>query len=527
MNPDIFTLKIILSFTCVTLFMIMESFSWWTEKFKGFRLISLSYLCVGIGVGLWATIGFSNPLWPLLTTKVFISTGFLCLFLGIQRYLDQKLKFVFFGVAIVAVHAGVAVYLICNPRHFPFLNLTGLFYLVQLGMAVWALLRDNPYKQLVSKYAVVGPVFFLLVVLFAKAVFYLVFGPSMARELGQDFLDAWLAFVSIQVVIATSLGFMWMNVQRMDIELAAHVKKVEAGYKLVDAIFNTVPIPVFHKDLSGRFKKVNKACLRILGLNKSQVLGMTIDQMSSAEDIAMVESKDQQVVENGENLEYENRVLFDDGLYHDVIVNKGAIKDRHGRVVGLVGTMTDITERKIYEAKIRHLAMFDQITGLYNRNMFYSQMAKSLASAKRNEFKVAIIYLDLDEFKPINDRYGHQTGDKLLKAVGRRLLNLVRKSDYVCRVGGDEFVVLIEMYEKREDLEIVADKIRKSLAEPFELTGMTCNISVSIGIAQFPENADDVDRLVYLADKAMYAAKSRGKNMYSFCNVKSEEKSNA
>ena len=159
--------------------------------------------------------------------------------------------------------------------------------------------------------------------------------------------------------------------------------------------------------------------------------------------------------------------------------------------------------------------------------MFYSQLGKALAMAKRKGFKVGLLYLDLDEFKPVNDKYGHQAGDKLLKKVGRKILSLVRKADYVCRVGGDEFAIIIEMFDKNEDLAVVAEKILASLGKPFEVEDFYCEIGASIGISSFPDNAEDVDQLVRRADKAMYAAKSKGKNQFSFCEYENKDKEDA
>ena len=228
----------------------------------------------------------------------------------------------------------------------------------QLGFVIWALFRENPYKQLLSKYAVAAPVLFLTLIILARSMFYLVFGQDSELWIPHTILDAWFLVFSMLVIITTSIGFMWMNVQRVDIELESHVKEVEAGYELVDAIFNTAPIPVFHKDAEGRYKKVNKTFLELLGVTTNQVIDMSVHEVDRAVNAKLVDAKDELVLQTGESITYENRVRFNDGLYHNVLVNKGAIIDRKGNVVGIVGTMSDITESKIYEAKIKHLAMY-------------------------------------------------------------------------------------------------------------------------------------------------------------------------
>lgn len=181
-----------------------------------------------------------------------------------------------------------------------------------------------------------------------------------------------------------------------------------------------------------------------------------------------------------------------------------------------VGVARDITERKLAEQKIAHLAHYDFLTDLPNRALFLSNLELSLSLAKRNNYKVAVFFLDLDGFKKINDTLGHDTGDLLLQEVSRRLKNTIRASDTVARVGGDEFTFALNNPGSEDGAALIANKIITALAEPFDLNGQLCHVGGSIGISLFPDDAQSLEQLITQADDAMYLAKQSGKNTYKF-----------
>ncbi len=181
-----------------------------------------------------------------------------------------------------------------------------------------------------------------------------------------------------------------------------------------------------------------------------------------------------------------------------------------------IGIARDITDRKRAEKKIAHLAHYDYLTDLPNRALFLDVLNHSMALAKRNKHKVAVLFLDLDGFKKINDAHGHDTGDLLLKDVASRLKATVRGSDAVARVGGDEFIIVLDNIESKENAALVAHKINVALLAPFEVNGQPCHVGGSIGISMYPQDSRDSEHLIKLADDAMYLAKQSGKNSYMF-----------
>jgi len=179
-------------------------------------------------------------------------------------------------------------------------------------------------------------------------------------------------------------------------------------------------------------------------------------------------------------------------------------------------------KRQEYEQQLRFLAQHDVLTRLGSRALFNTRLEQALALARRHKGVFAVLYLDLDGFKPVNDKLGHDVGDALLRDVASRLRSCVRAADTVARMGGDEFAVILTELENREDAGLVAGKILKTLAEPFEISGHTCTITGSIGIACYPDDGDNGDRLVSRADEAMYLAKRKGRNRYRFYSAASE-----
>ncbi|MFZ5812946.1 MAG: diguanylate cyclase domain-containing protein [Thermodesulfobacteriota bacterium] len=218
----------------------------------------------------------------------------------------------------------------------------------------------------------------------------------------------------------------------------------------------------------------------------------------------------------------EHRIVHKDGSVRWVRNTPVLRRDVLGGVTGYDGIITDITARKEAEEQIRRLSMHDALTGLPNREHYAVRMKQAMYRADRNMAKVAVLFVDLDDFKSVNDLYGHAAGDELLIAVGERLLRCVRKSDLVARLGGDEFVVMLADLADASDAAGVAAKIVRSLSRPFRMSGKSCRIGASVGISMYPDDcsAPCPDQatldLLAMADAAMYEVKRAGRGGYRF-----------
>jgi diguanylate cyclase (GGDEF)-like protein/PAS domain S-box-containing protein len=194
----------------------------------------------------------------------------------------------------------------------------------------------------------------------------------------------------------------------------------------------------------------------------------------------------------------------------------GVVKNSKGEAINYIALFSDITERKLTEQKIEFLAHYDALTELPNRALFADRLNLALLAANRSEKKVALLFLDLDKFKTINDTMGHAAGDLLLQSVAERLKNCVRESDTICRQGGDEFLILLTGENDKSDVEVVAQKIIGVMREPHQIQGREIIVTFSVGISIFPDDANDIEGMTKCADFAMYRAKELGRNNYQF-----------
>ncbi|MBE0621747.1 MAG: diguanylate cyclase, partial [Burkholderiales bacterium] len=192
------------------------------------------------------------------------------------------------------------------------------------------------------------------------------------------------------------------------------------------------------------------------------------------------------------------------------------LHDKEGNVTHHVAVFSDVTEHRVETDRIRRLAHYDLLTGLPNRALFADRARQALAMAKRDKTELAVMFLDLDRFKEVNDTLGHAVGDLLLKAAAARMQDCLRASDTVARIGGDEFVVLLPTIETAENAMAVAQKMRHALLRPFELAGRSLRVTCSVGVAVHPGHGDDEKQLLRNADIAMYRAKKGGRDSVEF-----------
>lgn len=250
------------------------------------------------------------------------------------------------------------------------------------------------------------------------------------------------------------------------------------------------------------------------------------------EDRAEVEGAVRQAVENGIPAECVHRVLWPDRIEYYIRVRIEPLRDHQGRLLRLVGTVQNISEQREAEDRMRRLAFHDVLTGLPNRHLLTERLQLALQRQEADSSSGALIFIDLDNFKYLNDTHGHDRGDELLRLVARRVLAAVRRSDTVARLGGDEFVVMLEHLDAdpaHAELQagLVAEQIRASIQAPYMLAGREFHSSSSIGIAAFRGSGLTVDELMKRADLAMYQAKGAGRNAVCLFTPELEDRASA
>jgi len=270
-------------------------------------------------------------------------------------------------------------------------------------------------------------------------------------------------------------------------------------------------------DIAGNFTFINEATCRNLGFTIEELIGQSFGKIAPDQDgIRDIFKVYNEVYKTGEpHTGFAFKVMRKDGSTGYAETSISLIKNAQGMPIGFRSVGRDVTERKQMEQKLMELATHDGLTGLANRALLYDRFGIAMANAQRNKKKIAVMTLDLDLFKYVNDTLGHDIGDRVLIAVAGRLTGALRKSDTVARMGGDEFVLLLWEIDDKDAAVIVAEKILKDFRQPFISDGHSLKVTVSIGIAIYPENGENMEELLKCSDKLLYTAKQNGGDKFA------------
>ncbi|HEY9688549.1 MAG TPA: CHASE2 domain-containing protein [Coleofasciculaceae cyanobacterium] len=366
-----------------------------------------------------------------------------------------------------------------------------------------------------------------------------------ARSIGQSALQLGLMIISVGGLTGLSLWWGWwipsvpvalgMVGSAGGLLLVAFQRQQEQGRSTVffQQVLAAIPEPLFVKDQNHRWIAVNPAFCNFIGFPAEALLGKTAEDVLPPELAAKLTNEDRRAIEQLGPCE--TQFAWPDALGQERMVEtkRTLHRDRAGNRF-LVGVLRDITEQCRAEAQLRrtaaelrdytqqlelahdvlqYQARHDGLTGLVNRKYFYERLELALQQAHQEQFMGAVLYLDLDGFKAVNDTLGHRAGDLLLIECAQRLTQNLRGSDTIARFGGDEFVALLPAIPQGEVAVRVAEKLLNAVSKPYGIEGCECHITVSIGVALFPQDSDTSDQLVEYADAAMFAAKGLGKNI--------------
>lgn len=277
------------------------------------------------------------------------------------------------------------------------------------------------------------------------------------------------------------------------------------------ALFEQSLDAIFITDLDGYILNANSGTAQMLGYDIEELIGMHASLLSAPaerEDTAQIFT----ALTQGATLPaYERVACRKDGSLFPVEVRIVLVRDEDGTPLYLQSTSHNITERKNIEKQLHYLATHDPLTGLPNRSLFFERLEQALERARKNRTRVAVLFMDLDGFKEVNDTYGHTVGDHLLQAMARRLEASFREADTLARMGGDEFTLIFEDILSLKQATVLSERVLALFKAPFILNREKIMVGASLGLSLFPDDGEDVEHLVNEADNAMYEAKRNGK----------------
>ncbi len=285
------------------------------------------------------------------------------------------------------------------------------------------------------------------------------------------------------------------------------LKILEQRAKAFDHLFDAVVVT----DAEGIITDWNIGSELLYGYTKEEAIGQPARIVHVPEDVDRITTLVLSSVEKFGKWNGEVRYLHKDGHVGWLESMCVPIFDNN-QMIGALGINRDITARIEESKRLHDLAHYDALTKLPNRTLFFDRLEKTLAISKRKKHAFALLFIDLDSFKSINDKYGHAIGDQVLVEVSKIILSCIREADTVARIGGDEFVILLTEIASNDEPGIMAKRIIDILIKPIQVKGHMCHIGTSIGISLYPEHSSDLDELLVLADKAMYEVKHFGKN---------------
>lgn len=293
------------------------------------------------------------------------------------------------------------------------------------------------------------------------------------------------------------------------------LREAEQRYR---SIFENTIEGIFQTSPEGRYIDANPALAKIYGFRSPQELIGSLNDISQQlyVDPRKRHEFSELILERDQVTNFESQIYRRDGSIIWISENARAVRDSKGKLLHYEGTVEDITERKNYSQLIEYQATHDDLTGLPNRALLKDRLQQAINNASRTKSQLAVVFVDLDQFKDVNDSMGHHVGDRLLIAMAKRLQSCVRESDTVARPGGDEFVLLLSNLNNLEALHQTLQRILTTTAQSYEIDGWDFTVTCSLGVSMYPDDGMDSETLLRNADTAMYKAKQVGKNNFQF-----------
>jgi diguanylate cyclase (GGDEF)-like protein/PAS domain S-box-containing protein len=414
-----------------------------------------------------------------------------------------------FGVALMVAGERVPAWLVGVAVAFGTLEISAV---IALGHATGAM-----GIQIAYVWVIVYSCYFLdrRQVLIQLALVGVAYAAALAVVAAASGWTQWVLTMTTIAIVALMVSTLMRRLVLREAESDERTEALKDAEERFRRAFDDAAIGMSLNSLDGRYLRVNHALVALTGYKANELVGKTFGDITHPEDLDADLAAVQELL-SGERDLYENekRYVHAEGHVVWIQLNVTLVKDGDGRPLHFIAQMQDITERKRAQAELAHQALHDPLTGLPNRLLFTDRLEVALARLARRGGAVAVLFLDLDRFKLINDSHGHEVGDQVLMEMASRLGGILRPSDTLSRFGGDEFTILCDDLSSEEDASQVAERIAEALAAPFPLADREVFLSASIGIALGRDRAMSAGALLRDADAAMYGAKERGRSRY-------------
>lgn len=327
-------------------------------------------------------------------------------------------------------------------------------------------------------------------------------------------IPAWVAFgfagsAAVGIYLYIRLHRLHARLQNRETELVGLSDRLQKQADHLRRVIDTVPAYIYAKDDSGHFILANRLFARVFGVEPEKVVGRTNrDYGATPDETAKFTAEDREILRTGQPLFVpEERAPRPDGSLGWFQTTKIPYQLPDRNTPAILGVSIDITEQHEQAEALRRMAQHDALTGLANRALFSELLGKALAVTRREKNKLALLYIDLNDFKPVNDNYGHAAGDLVLRETAIRIERALRESDGAGRLGGDEFAAFALGIRRKKDAEAVAAKVRAAISEPLDVGSAVLMIRASVGFAVYPDDSAEEESLLRKADAAMYQEK--------------------
>ncbi len=326
-----------------------------------------------------------------------------------------------------------------------------------------------------------------------------------------------LAVLLILTVIGYILANRTIRLLQLSGQLNRRNHQLQQEHALLQSMIDNLPDLIYFKDAEGRYRGYNKVFLEFHDFGDTVINGKTDSELFDSAGAKNRAKQDKKVIKSRQAVHKHVPIRDASGQMMMMDTTLTPYFDDKGGLLGMIGICRDMTRLYEYQAELEKLAYHDPLTGLPNRLYLRERMQQDMSKARRHNRKMAICNIDLDGFKPINDHYGHETGDLVLQTLANRLSGLLRQEDTAARWGGDEFTVLLnDIQPDKQDMMQILTRIQEAFRTPIEVGNIDVQLSCSIGITLYPDDDQDADTLIRHADQAMYHSKQHGKNQYTF-----------